>query len=35
MPLDLFERIEIQPASVSVIELGEAAPRILELNETA
>jgi probable phosphoglycerate mutase len=34
MPLDLFERIEIQPASVSVIELGDAGPRILKLNET-
>jgi broad specificity phosphatase PhoE len=34
MPLDLFERIEIHPASVSVIELGDAGPRILKLNET-
>lgn len=34
MPLDLFERIEIQPASVSAIELGDAGPRILKLNET-
>ena len=35
MPLDLFERIEISPASVSVVELSEEGPRILALNATA
>jgi probable phosphoglycerate mutase len=34
IPLDLFQRIEIHPASVSVIELDENGPRILKLNET-
>jgi probable phosphomutase (TIGR03848 family) len=32
MHLDLFERIEISPASVTVIALGEHAPRVLALN---
>ena len=33
MPLDLYDRIEIHPASVSVIELRAAGPRIICLNE--
>ena len=32
VPLDLYQRIEIHPASVSTIELG-ASPRIIRLNE--
>jgi probable phosphoglycerate mutase len=32
--LDLFHRIEISPASVSVVSLDEYAPRILRLNDT-
>jgi probable phosphoglycerate mutase len=34
IPLDLFQRIEIYPASVSVIELDDHAPRIVTLNVT-
>ena len=34
MSLDLFDRIEIEPASVSVIAVGDYRPRILRLNET-
>jgi probable phosphomutase (TIGR03848 family) len=33
-PLDLFQRIEISPASVSVIELQEYGPRVLRVNDT-
>jgi broad specificity phosphatase PhoE len=35
MPLDLFLRIEIEPASVTVLELADWGPRLLLLNETA
>jgi hypothetical protein len=31
--LDLYQRIEIYPASVSMIELGASGPRIIRLNE--
>ena len=34
IPLDLFHRIEISPASVSVLALDEWGPRILRLNDT-
>lgn len=34
VPLDLMLRFEISPASVSVVESGEWAPRILCVNET-
>jgi broad specificity phosphatase PhoE len=34
VPLDLMLRIEISPASVSVVELDDWAPRILCINET-
>jgi probable phosphoglycerate mutase len=34
IPLDLFHRIEISPASVSVIEMEEHGPRIVRLNDT-
>jgi probable phosphoglycerate mutase len=34
-PLDLFERIEIRLASVSVLTMDEAGARLLRLNETA
>jgi probable phosphomutase (TIGR03848 family) len=34
IPLDLFQRIEIYPASVSIIELDEHLPRIVSLNAT-
>lgn len=32
MHLDLFQRIEISPASLSVIDIGELGPRILAMN---
>jgi probable phosphomutase (TIGR03848 family) len=34
MPLDLFLRIEISPASVSLVEIDEWGPRLLLLNDT-
>ncbi len=34
VPLDLFLRIEISPASVSVIALDEYGPRVLRVNDT-
>lgn len=34
IPLDLFQRIEISPASISAIEIDEAAVRILSVNDT-
>jgi probable phosphoglycerate mutase len=34
VPLDLFERVELEPASVSVVHLGPAGPRVLLLNDT-
>ena len=34
IPLDLFHRIEISPASVSVVELYEETPRIILVNDT-
>ncbi|RPE81595.1 histidine phosphatase family protein [Vulcaniibacterium tengchongense] len=34
IPLDLFHRLEIDPASVSAIELGDDAVRILAVNDT-
>jgi probable phosphomutase (TIGR03848 family) len=34
IPLDLFHRIEISPASVSVIEVDDHGPRILRVNHT-
>lgn len=34
MPLDFFLRLEISPASVSVVGLGPYAPRILLVNDT-
>lgn len=33
MPLDLFLRIEVSPASVSTVELGDWGPRVLSINE--
>ncbi len=32
MPLDFYDRLEVRPASVSIIELGDAAPRVLLVN---
>jgi probable phosphomutase (TIGR03848 family) len=32
--LDMFQRIEINPASISVVEIDEAAVRILSVNDT-
>lgn len=32
IPLDLFQRIEISPASVSVLEIGDSTVRILGIN---
>jgi probable phosphoglycerate mutase len=34
MPLDLMLRLEISPASVSVVRMGEWAPQVICLNET-
>jgi probable phosphomutase (TIGR03848 family) len=34
IPLDLFQRLVIDPASLSVIALGSGAPRILRVNDT-
>ena len=33
-PLDLIQRLEISPASVSVVELGDRGPRVLCVNDT-
>lgn len=33
MPIDFFLRIEIAPASVSIVEIGEWGPRVLTTNE--
>lgn len=34
LPLDLFHRLEIAPASLSRVELGQSGPRILSVNES-
>lgn len=34
MPLDLFLRLEISPASVSILTLNEFGPRVLRVNDT-
>jgi probable phosphoglycerate mutase len=34
IPLDLFQRIEISPASVSILTLDESGPRLLRINDT-
>ncbi len=34
MPLDLFLRLEISPASVSILEMGDYGPKLLRLNDT-
>lgn len=34
IPLDLFQRIEISPASISVVEIGDTDVRILAVNDT-
>ena len=34
MPLDLFHRIEIAPASVSILELPGGCPKLVRLNDT-
>jgi len=34
MPLDLMLRVEISPASVSVVRIGEWAPQVICLNDT-
>jgi probable phosphoglycerate mutase len=34
VPLDLFQRIEISPASVSVLALHDWGARLLRLNDT-
>ena len=34
IPLDLFQRIEISPASVSILEIDDEAVRILLVNDT-
>lgn len=35
MPIDHFLRLEIEPASISVLELADWGPRLILLNETA
>jgi len=35
IPIDLYQRIEISPASFSILTLDDSGPRILKLNETA
>jgi probable phosphomutase (TIGR03848 family) len=32
MPIDLLHRLEISPARVSVVQLGDGAPRVLQVN---
>jgi probable phosphomutase (TIGR03848 family) len=34
MPLDLFQRIQIQTCSVTVLQLGRGAPSLVKLNDT-
>jgi probable phosphomutase (TIGR03848 family) len=34
VPLDLFERIEVEPASLSVVTLGPSGPCVRRLNDT-
>jgi probable phosphomutase (TIGR03848 family) len=34
VPLDLFQRLEVAPASVSAVALGAGAPMILRVNDT-
>jgi probable phosphomutase (TIGR03848 family) len=34
VPLDLFQRLEVAPASVSAVAVGAGAPMILRLNDT-
>ncbi len=34
MPLDLFQRIQIQTCSVTVLRLGQGAPSLVKLNDT-
>jgi probable phosphoglycerate mutase len=34
MPLDLLQRIEVSPASISVVALEDGGPRLLRLNDT-
>jgi len=34
VPLDLFQRIEISPASVSIVALSDFGPQIVRLNDT-
>lgn len=35
IPIDLHQRLEISPASFSILTLADSGPRILKLNETA
>jgi probable phosphoglycerate mutase len=34
MHLDLYQRLVIEPASVSVVAIGEGAPRVVKVNDT-
>lgn len=34
VPIDLMQRIEISPASVSIVQLADHGPRVLALNDT-
>jgi probable phosphomutase (TIGR03848 family) len=35
IPLDLFQRLEVSPASISVVDIDDAAVRIMAVNDTA
>jgi probable phosphoglycerate mutase len=35
MPIDLFQRIVIAPASISVVELDHARPMVVQINDTS
>ena len=35
IPLDLFQRLEVSPASISTIDVAEAAVRLVSINDTA
>jgi probable phosphoglycerate mutase len=35
IPLDLFQRLEVSPASVSTIDIDDTAVRLVSINDTA
>ena len=32
MPVDFVQRLELSPARISVVQIGECAPRVLQVN---